>query len=131
MITSVCLANRVFVCMQHSLCFSEAQLRNICALRQVYLQTEALLKRQKRDTKYLLWCAEANLASVSAQSCEPTEAITAQLQLTDVQLQEALILYKTVLYDGVCQAHLCFCHSWLALLLKQQNACLPCSHCTS
>lgn len=74
--------------MQHSLCFSEAQLRNICALRQVNLQTEALLERQKEDAKYLLWCAEANLASVSAQSCEPTEAIAAQLQLTDVHLQQ-------------------------------------------
>lgn len=131
MITIECLANGVFACMQHSLCFSEAQLRNICALRQVYLQTEALLIRQKRDAKYLLWCAEANLASVSAQSCEPTEAIAAQLQLIDVQLQEALILYKTVLYDGVCQAKLCCRQSQLALLLKQQNACLPCSHCTS
>lgn len=112
----------MFACMQHSLCFSEAQLRNICALRQVYIQTEALLKKQKRDAKYLLWCAEANLASVSSQSREPTEAIAAQLQLIDVQLQEALILYKAVLYDGVCQATLCCRQLQVALLVEQQNA---------
>ncbi len=78
------------VAVQHALHFSESQLKDVFLLRRAYLQRHAILTHEQQDLELQL-----DLRSDSDHSLEQ------QLEEVALQMQEAYVMYKGVVYDGV------------------------------
>ncbi len=96
---------------QHGLHFSEGQIKNLCLLRRAYLQKLGMLEMQKQGL-------ETQLEASCTQGLGVADELLQQIQVVNFQMQEATVLYKAIMYDGVsinscwvlcctCQAQFC------------------------
>ncbi len=87
-----------FPYVQHGLCFSPGQIRNICLLRRFYLQLHGKLEQQQKEVKSQQRAAPWTSVANSRQA---EQELSQQVQSLELQIQEVRMLYKRVLLDGV------------------------------
>jgi len=89
---------------QHTLQFSDSQMKDLFLLRRAYLQQQASLLHEQQDL-------EGQLKDSNHSKCKCTDEASAgecagfqesyQISERRKQLQEAYITYKGIIYDGV------------------------------